>query len=114
MKSKFHEDRTPSREDGWYSLRVRLCLGSLVGLTVSGLAITMGGFRPWIQWTVLIHTILGGLTLVPVFWYCVMHVLAYRRHALSSTTLLGWIAVIGLFVASISGVVLTLQAALGT
>ncbi len=109
------EDRPATGSaDGWHSLRVRLCLASLVTLTGSGLAITFGGFRPSIQWTVLMHTVLGAVTLVPVVGYGVVHVVAYRRHALSSTTLLGWIAMAGLCVASISGVVLTVQALVGT
>lgn len=114
MKANTRDSQASSPDDGWHSLRVRFCLASLVALTVSGLVITVGGFRPWIQWTVLLHTVLGGVTLVPVVWYCVVHVLAYRRHALSSTTLLGWIALAGLVVASISGVVLTVQALVGT
>ena len=98
MKPKTQDGPAISPGEGWHSLRVRFCLASLVALMVSGLAITVGGFRPWIQWTVLVHTILGGATLVPVVWYCVVHVLAYRRHALSSTTLFGWIALAGVVV----------------
>lgn len=114
MKANPRDGQATSSDDGWHSLRVRACLGSLVALTVSGLVITVGGFRPWIQWTVLLHTALGAVTLVPVVWYCAAHVLAYRRHVVSSTTLLGWIALAGLVVASISGVVLTVQALVGT
>ncbi len=113
MKSMIKDGQAIS-PDGWHSLRVRCCLASLVALTVSGLAVTVGGFRPAVQWAVLVHTALGIVTFVPVVRYGVAHVLAYRKHALSSTTLLGWIAMAGLMIVMASGVVLTIQALAGT
>lgn len=114
MKTKTKVDPGITSDDGWHSIRVRVSLASLAVLTITGLAITFAGFGPAVQWTVLIHTALGVLTLVPIVGYSVAHVALYRRHALSSTTLLGWLALAGLVGASASGIVLVFQAVAGT
>lgn len=106
--------RPEATTQGWNSFGARCGLASLAILTVTGFLITWGPFHPAIQWTVLLHTLLGGVTLVPVGWYAVVHVAAYRRHALSHTSVLGWVALLGLVVASVSGVLLTVQALAGT
>jgi len=80
---------------------------------LSGLAITVAPFHPAVQWSVLLHTAVGALTLLPVAWYCLLHMADYRRHALSHITVLGWLSVLGLAVASLSGAVLTWQAVFG-
>jgi hypothetical protein len=80
---------------------------------LSGLAITLAPFHPAVQWSVLLHTVVGALTLLPVAWYCLRHVTDYRRYAKSHITVLGWLAALGLFVASVSGMVLTCQAVFG-
>jgi hypothetical protein len=99
---------------GWHTLPVRIFLASTAALVVSGLAITVGGFGPSIQWTILVHTALGVATTIPLVAYCLGHALACRRHAWSSTTLLGWVAFAGLGGALVSGIVLSVQALMGT
>ncbi len=46
--------------------------------TVTGLAITLAPFYPAVQYSVLIHSAIGALTLVPVAWYCLRHWMDYR------------------------------------
>lgn len=88
-------------------------MAALLFITLSGLAITLAPFHPAVQWSVLLHTVVGALTLLPVAWYCVRHVADYHTYALSHITLLGWVALAGLAVASVTGVVLTVQAVFG-
>jgi hypothetical protein len=57
--------------------------------------------------------VVGAVLLLPVAWYCVRHIAEYRTYAWSHITVLGWVAVLGLAVACVSGVVLTLQALAG-
>src|SRR5512138_3108288 len=98
---------------GWLHWLARLSMGALLFEIVSGLAITIAPFRPTVQWGVLLHTVAGAALLLPVAWYCVRHIAEYRTYAWSHITVLGWAAVLGLAVACVSGVVLTLQALAG-
>lgn len=94
---------------GWSSWATRSSTISLVFLTVTGLIVTFAPFHATVQWTVVIHTLVGLLTLVPVTWYLVAHWLDYRRYDLSDTVLLGYVGVIALLVCSLSGLVVTWQ-----
>lgn len=95
---------------GWGGWLVRLSLAALLFETFTGLAITLAPFHAAVQWSVLLHTAVGALTLLPVAWYCARHLLDYARYAASHITVLGWVALAGLAVVSVSGVVLTVQA----
>lgn len=99
---------------GWRHWLSRLTLGALLFEIISGLAITLAPFHAAIQWGLIAHTVLGALALLPFAWYCARHASDYRSYAASHITVLGWLAVIGLAVASVSGAVLTCQALLGT
>lgn len=99
---------------GWASGLARFSFVVLVYEAVTGLAITLAPFHPAIQWSVLLHTAVGALTLLPVAWYCVAHVADYRRHAASHITVLGWLALAALAVCALSGAVVTAEALFGT
>ncbi len=98
---------------GWGSALARFSMAALVFEAVSGLAVTFLPFLPAAQWTVLVHTAVGALTLLPVAVYCARHVEDYRCRPWSQVTLLGWVAFVLLAVVSGSGVVLTVEALAG-
>lgn len=98
---------------GWASFLARFCMAVLLFETVSGLAITLGPFHPTIQYSVLFHTAIGALALLPLAWYCLKHWLEYRRYAISHVVVLGYLALVALIVCCVSGVVLMFQGVLG-
>lgn len=79
----------------------------------TGLAVTLAPFNAATQYGVLLHTVIGSVTLLPVAWYCGRHWLDYRNWAMSHVTVLGYAALIALAVCSVSGCVLTWQATIG-
>ena len=81
--------------------------------TVTGLWVTLFPFHPVVQWSLLIHTVAGVLTLLPLAWYCGVHWHEYRRYALSNIVVLGYVALVGLAVCSLTGVGLTVQGVFG-
>lgn len=85
-------------------------LASLLFETLTGLAITLLPFHSSVQWAVLLHTVLGALLLAPIVWYCARHIADYRAYPISHSTVLGWLALAGLAVVSLSGVVISAQA----
>ncbi len=94
---------------GWASLLARISMWALLSEIVTGLAVTFGPFHAAVEWSVLIHTILGAVFLIPLAWYLAAHWLDYRQQALSDVVLLGYVATLALFVCSVSGVVITWQ-----
>ncbi|MHB9007108.1 MAG: multiheme c-type cytochrome [Limisphaerales bacterium] len=105
-------DEAPLRT-GWSTRLARFSLAVLLFETLTGLVITLAPFTPTVQWSVLLHTAIGALTLLPVVWYCLRHLADYGPRASSHLTVLGWFTLAGLAVASASGVVLTAQAVFG-
>lgn len=98
---------------GWGSWLARLSLAALLFEAITGLAVTVGPFHPAVQWSVILHTVLGVVILLPVAWYCARHIADYRTYAWSHITLVGWVALVALAAACASGVVLTVQAVFG-
>jgi hypothetical protein len=98
---------------GWASWLAKFSMTALLFEAVSGLAITFAPFNAAIQWSVILHTGIGALTLLPLAWYCAAHWWEYRRWALSHVVLLGYVALLGLAVCATSGVVLTWQGFFG-
>lgn len=98
---------------GWASCLARCCMAVLVFEAVTGLAITFSPFHAAVQWSVITHTLIGVVTLLPLTWYCAVHWLDYRRYAMSHVVLLGYVALIGLAVCAVSGVVVTWQGLFG-
>ena len=98
---------------GWLSGLARFSMAVLLFEAFSGLLIAFGPFHPSVQWSVLLHTVVGALTLAPVAWYCGLHLADYRHHAQSHIIVVGWLAMGGLAAASVSGLVLTWEAGMG-
>jgi hypothetical protein len=109
----FGNGSSPKILSGWQSTLARLMMAVLLFETITGLAITFAPFHASIQWSVLIHTGVGALALLPLAWYCANHWYEYRRYAMSHVVLLGYVALLGLAVCCVSGVVLTWQALFG-
>ena len=98
---------------GWASWLARFSMAVLLFETITGLAITLAPFHPSVQYGVLVHTALGALTLLSVARYCLRHWLDYRHWAWSHVTVLGYVALAGLAVCSVSGLVLMGEAMFG-
>lgn len=88
--------------------------GVLVFLTLSGLSIFLLGFSETNQVMVLVHTLVGVVFIAPFIWYQVRHYLIYRDQTMTHVKLTGYLALAAAAVATVSGIVLTYEAALGT
>ncbi len=98
---------------GWSTALSRIAGGILLFELVSGLAITFGPFHPVIQWGLLLHTVIGVLTLAPLTWYIVRHWEDYSGQAVSDVLLLGYVGGGALCICLLSGVAVTVQALFG-
>ena len=98
---------------GWGSTLGKIGGFVLLFEGVTGLAITFAGFHPAIEWGVLLHTLVGVATLLPVAWYLAVHWEDYRGYSFSHVVLLGYVAGIALIVCAVSGVVVTWQGLFG-
>ena len=98
---------------GWRTVLSRSAAAILLFEFVSGLAITFGPFHPTIEWGLLLHTIIGVLTIAPLVWYFVRHWEDYSGQALSDVLLLGYVALGALAVCLLSGGAATGQALFG-
>lgn len=98
---------------GWFTALSRAAGAILLFELVSGLAITFGPFHPVIQWGLLLHTIVGVLTLAPMTWYIVRHWEDYSTQAVSDVLLLGYVGGGALAICLLSGVAVTVQALFG-
>ena len=94
---------------GWSTWSTRVSSTSLLFLAASGLLVTFAPFHSAVEWSVLVHTAVGLLTLIPIAWYFAVHWLDYRRYSLSDVVLLGYAATVALLVCSVSGLVVTWQ-----
>jgi len=88
-------------------------MAALIFEAISGLAITVLPFHSTVQWSILVHTVVGVLALVPLSWYVASHWREYRSYAVSHITLLGDVGVVALVVCAFSGLWLTWQGILG-
>ncbi|MEO8056486.1 MAG: multiheme c-type cytochrome, partial [Acidobacteriota bacterium] len=79
-----------TRTAGWAGLLSRIAAGLLVYLVVSGLPLRLIGFSSVMEWTVLLHTLAGFLSLVPVGLYLWRHFAEYRADALTPSKVLGY------------------------
>jgi hypothetical protein len=111
----YTEDRMTKQliKSGWTSRATLVGLTAIFVLAVSGLVITFGPFHPSVEWTVLLHTAVGLLTLIPVVWYAWVHWLDYRRYRFSDVVLLGYVAAAVLLLCLVSGLVVTWQGLFG-
>ena len=112
-KDAERDERKRRNTTGWAWGLARFSMAVLLFEGITGLAITLAPFHPAIQYSVLLHTALGALTLLPVGWYCLRHWLDYRSRAASHVTVLGYVALFGLAVCSVSGLALMGEAVFG-
>jgi hypothetical protein len=98
---------------GWATVLTRVASAALVFELFTGLAVTFGPFHAAVEWGLVLHTVAGALTLLPIAWYLWRHFEDYRQQAMSDVLLLGYVALAGLAVCSVSGVVVTWQGLLG-
>jgi hypothetical protein len=99
---------------GWDSILARICMAVLLLEGVTGLAVTLLPFHAAIEWSLLIHTAIGIVTLVPMVWYLVIHWVDYRSYTMSHVILLGYVALAALAICLVSGIVVTWQGLLAT
>jgi len=105
--------RLDSIRTGWTSKLSRLTLAALVVETVTGLVITFAAFHAAVQWTVLVHSAVGLVLVVPLTWYLWAHWLDYKKYNMSDSLLLGYVGAAALLLCAISGLVVTWQGAFG-
>jgi len=105
---------SPETATAWGSRSLRWSLALTTFLFVSGLVILCADFGRGAQLTVLVHTVLGVVFLVPLGLYLVPHLARRWRDRFSHLVLLGWMSGVTMTTAVLSGVVLTVQAAFGT
>ena len=98
---------------GWSTRLTRWSLAALILLAASGLVVTFAPFHAAVEWTVLLHTVLGVLILVPLIWYSIAHWQDYKAYNLSDVLLLGYVSAVALLVCLLSGVVVTWQGLFG-
>ena len=88
---------------GWISWLGRLSMVVIIFESITGLAITFGLFTTTIQWGILLHVLIGVVTLFPICWYYALHWVDYRHQRMSHVVLLGYLGIIALFVCTVSG-----------
>src|SRR5215472_9011169 len=95
---------------GWFSVLSKTASAILLFELLSGLTITFGPFHPAIEWSVVLHTIVGVVTLAPLVWYSAAHWKDYRDQAISDVLLLGYAGLGALAVCLLSGLFVMGQA----
>ncbi len=98
---------------GWTTRLTRWSVAGLLLLALTGLAVTFGPFHAVVEWTVLLHTVLGVLLLAPIVWYSIAHWRDYKAYKLSDVLLLGYVSAVALLICLLSGVVVTWQGLFG-
>lgn len=97
----------------WRSRLAAFTGGVLLFLTVTGLAIVLFPTARINEYGVLVHTLVGILTLPPIAIYSYRHWLVRRVGSFSHHQLLGYAALVTLVICSVSGLVETWQAIAG-
>lgn len=98
---------------GWSARLSKSAAAAFLFLTVTGLAVTIGPFHPLLEWSLLVHTAVGVVMMLPLVWYTVAHWADYRRYQISPVVLLGYVAGAGLLTCLVSGAVVTWQGMAG-
>ncbi|HXI04182.1 MAG TPA: multiheme c-type cytochrome [Candidatus Saccharimonadales bacterium] len=102
-----------TRADQWSRPFTGLAIAWLAFETLSGLSIYLLPFSVPIEWMVIIHTGIGLLLLAPATAYQIWHFLSYRKRTATANVILGYLASAAALAASVTGLVLTLEAILG-
>lgn len=103
-----------SPENPWKDTLAYLTAGFIFFETLSGLAIYFLPFSVANQIMILIHVLVGFIFLIPFAWYQFKHWLNYRKRSMSDVKLTGYLSMIAVMVAIVSGMFLTWQAAIET
>ncbi len=98
---------------GWSAAISRIALSALLIEAATGLLITFAPFSAAIEWTVLLHTVLGLAILAPLTWYTCAHWSDYKHYSFSDALLLGYLAAAALLLCALSGLVVTWQGLFG-
>jgi len=106
--------RRVDRAREWRSMLLAVVSALLLFETATGLAIKYLSFSIATQGMVLVHTVGGLIFLLPYAVYQWRHWRNYRRVQMNHLKVTGYLAMVATQVASVSGVVLTVQAAFGT
>jgi cytochrome c554/c'-like protein len=103
-----------TRIDEWRR-RLLHCVGGLLAFeTLTGLAVYLLPFSVSNQVMVLLHTVAGLVFVLPYAWYQVRHWHLYRSLRWSHEMLTGYFSMASTFALGVSGIVLTVQAAMST
>lgn len=94
----------------WRRRLAGFTLGALLFETITGLTIYFLPFSVFNQYAVLLHTVVGLLTIMPVTYYIGQHWWRRYRGNLTHYQLLGYVSAAALTVLVVSGFVLTYQA----
>lgn len=105
---------TEPSEERWAQPLLYLVSGFLLFETVTGLSIWLLPFSIANQVMVLMHTGVGLIFLIPYLWYQYRHWLLYRRRPMNEIKMTGYLSMVSVLAAIVSGLVLTWQAAFGT
>lgn len=97
----------------WSSWFTCFVISLLLYETVTGCTIYFLPFSVFNQYSVLLHTCIGILSMVPVGWYCYQHWLVRKDGNFNHYQLLGYGSFLFLVVCIISGIVVTVQAVFG-
>ncbi|MEX0944547.1 MAG: hypothetical protein WDZ38_02665, partial [Balneolaceae bacterium] len=98
----------------WTGILTYLIAGFILFETITGLFIAFLPFSLANQVMVLIHTGIGLLFLIPFAWYQFKHWFEYKNRPLSDVVITGYISMLAVLVAILSGSILTFQALFST
>ncbi|MDP6058332.1 MAG: hypothetical protein QGH33_05540, partial [Pirellulaceae bacterium] len=97
----------------WRSWLTSIAAGYFLFETLTGLAIWLLPFSQLAQFSVLLHTVIGFVFLLPVIWYMARHWWVRRKGNFSHYQLLGYIAAALVAICIVSGLVVTWQGVVG-
>lgn len=100
---------TNLKEKEWKHGLLLFVSGLLLFETLTGLSIYLLPFSISNQIMVLLHTITGLIFIIPFAWYQIRHWLKYRAMAMNHYKLTGYVSMVIVLVAAISGLILTYQ-----
>src|SRR5512132_2947687 len=103
-----------TRSDEWRRRLLYCVAGLLCFETLTGLAIYLLPFSVPNQVMVLAHTAIGLAFVLPYAWYQLRHWRLYRTLRWSHEKLTGYFSMVATLALSVSGIILSVQAALST
>ncbi len=109
MADKKRRTAIDKSELGWKSALSGLNAGLILYGFVSGLVIYLATFSQFSQFTVILHTVVGLVSLLPIALYSWKHWRIRRGGTLNHYQLLGYTALLFLALCLITGVILTWQ-----